>query len=144
MEIVHVTQEMVAEWAQLCCELWPDSSGCEMQAAFANGEHESEYLAKVDGAYVAFISLSVRRDYVEGTTGAGPVGYLEGIYVRPAHRRQGIAKQLVNFAKDWSVRQGCSMLASDCILANEESRRFHNSIGFAEASINVHFTMPLH
>jgi len=114
-----------------------------MLEAFSKGEYDNEYLYEADNALIAFISLSLRRDYVEGKVDSNPVGYLEAIYVEPEYRKRGIARELVSFAKIWSIEQGCSMLASGCELANEESRIFHNKIGFAEASINVHFTMSL-
>jgi aminoglycoside 6'-N-acetyltransferase I len=67
----------------------------------------------------------------------------EGIYVKPEYRRRGVAKELVEFAKRWSIERGCLMLASDCFLENTPSRSFHNKIGFKEVSVNVHFTMDL-
>jgi aminoglycoside 6'-N-acetyltransferase I len=79
---------------------------------------------------------------VEGTS-SSPVGYLEAIYVKPEFRNQGIAKKLVDFAKNWSIERGCSELASDCELDNEISRKFHNKIGFEEANTIVCFTMDL-
>lgn len=42
----------------------------------------------------AFIFLSIRSDYVEGST-SNPTGYVEGIYVKPEYRKLGIAKQLL-------------------------------------------------
>ena len=143
MNIIHVTKENAQAWAQLCCELWPDHTVTEMLAEFDDGAYQYEYLLEINNTYQAFVSLSIRHDYVEGKTESGPVGYLEGIYVRPEYRQKGAAKALVNFARTWSAERGCSMLASDCELWNEESRQFHNKVGFSEESVNVHFTMPL-
>lgn len=143
MDIIKVTDENAKMWAELCNELWPHNSVHEMLEAFNSGEYKNEYLCQIDGLYVAFLSLSVRSDYVEGKTDSKPVGYLEGIYVKPEYRKRGIAKALVEFAQKWVSEKGCSMLASDCELSNEDSRIFHNKIGFVEASINVHFKMEL-
>ena len=143
MRIVPVTNENKHEWAKLCNELWPHNPVDDMFEAFLCGELKHEYLCLVGNAAVAFISLSLRHDYVEGKTDQNPVGYLEGIYVKPEHRKQGIARGLVAFARQWAAGHGCTMFASDCELANNESRQFHNKMGFAEASINVHFAMPL-
>ena len=68
---------------------------------------------------------------------------MEGIYVKPGHRKNGIAKELVQYAKDWSKNHGCTELASDCELANEASRMFHTQIGFSEANRIICFTMSL-
>ena len=143
MEIVHVTNDNTKIWARLCNELWPNNSVDEMLAGFAANEYKNEYMLCLDGLEVAFISLSIRTDYVEGKADSKPVGYMEGIYVKPEYRRAGIARTLVSFAREWSAENGCSMLASDCELANEQSRLFHNKIGFTEVSTNVHFTMQL-
>lgn len=143
MAIVHVTSSNARLWAELCNDLWSHNSIEEMLIAFNNDEFPNEYLYQINNIPVAFLSLSIRNDYVEGKTDSNPVGYLEGIYVKPAYRKRGIAKELVDFAKKWSIEHGCTMLASDCELTNKESRLFHNKIGFVEANINVHFTMNL-
>ncbi len=143
MKISHVTNTNAKSWAELCNELWPHNSVIEMLKVFKNGEYKNEYLYQINDIYVAFLSLSIRNDYVEGKIDSNPVAYLEGIYVKPLYRRNGIARELVNFAKTWAVENGSSMIASDCELSNKESRIFHNSIGFDEANVNVHFTMKL-
>lgn len=143
MSIIKVTNDNSIVWAKLCNELWPYKSIKEMLYAFNNDEYQNEFLYQIDGIYVAFVSLSVRNDYVEGKADSRPVGYLEGIYVKPEFRKRGIARELITFAKKWTVECGCCMLASDCELTNEVSRLFHNKIGFVEANINVHFTMNI-
>jgi len=141
MNIVAVTDGNVQDWAVLCNELWPDNPVDEMMTAYANGEYTNEFLYQLDGVYAAFISLSLRHDYVEGKEDDNPVGYIEGIYVREAYRNRGIARELVSFARQWSSEQGCTMLASDCSLDNALSRLFHRHTGFLEVGINVHFKM---
>ena len=143
MDIIHVTSDTVKTWAVLCNELWPHNSIDEMLDEFARGEYNDEYLLRIDGEFAAFISLSIRNDYVEGKKDSNPVGYLEAIYVRAQYRKNGIARELIDFAKKWSIERGCTMLASDCELSNEGSRLFHNKIGFTETNINVHFTLDL-
>jgi aminoglycoside 6'-N-acetyltransferase I len=143
MKITRVTAVNSSEWAKLCNELWPHNTAEEMLQDFAAGEYQNEYLYQKDDKFVAFISLSIRTDYVEGKEDSNPVGYVEGIYVQPVYRKKGIAKELIDFAKSWAAKQGCSMLASDCELDNHESRAFHGKVGFAEKGINVHFGMRL-
>jgi len=140
--VVQVVQENESVWAGLCVALWHDRSREFFISERHNGEFSDEFLYMVGKEAVAFISLSVRRDYVEGTCST-PAGYLEGIYVKPEFRMQGIASKLVEFAKQWSSDKGCLEFASDCLIENEESRKFHNNIGFKEANICVHFTMDL-
>jgi len=140
--IIPVSKNNEQAWAALCVALWPDHSIDEVLQARAGGTLPNEFLYYIADEAVAFLSLSLRYDYVEGTD-TSPVGYLEGIYVKPGFQRKGIAKALVAFAKQWAKDNGCSELASDCELDNEASRLFHNQIGFAEANRIICFTMDL-
>jgi len=143
MNIIAVDDSNVQVWAALCNELWPHNPAGEMLEAYQSGELPNEFLVQLDSAFIGFLSLSLRRDYVEGKEDDNPVGYIEGLYIQAAYRRRGIARALIAFAKEWSAVRGCTMLASDCDLANEASRAFHNRAGFAEAGINVHFKMDI-
>jgi len=143
--IVPVSNDNVQEWAVLCDELWPEDDGdnsAEWIEEWKNSELPNEFLYYIDSEAAAFISLALRHDYVEGTS-SSPIGYLEGIYVKPNYRKRGIARELIEFTKKWALLQGCTELASDCELTNEESKLFHNQIGFEEANRIICFTMDL-
>ena len=103
-------------------------------------------LAFLDNIDVGMAQSTIRHDYVEGTDSGGAgskVGYLEGIFVRPEHRKKGIAKELVTECEKWAKQMGCKEFASDCKLENQDSYNFHLKIGFAEASRNIHFTKKI-
>ena len=140
--IVPVTSENEIEWAELCVALWPEESIDFMLSERAENKYSNEFLYIIKSKAVGLLSLSRRFDYVEGTE-SSPVGYLEGIYVMPEYRHKGIAKELVEYAKKWSLDNGCIELASDCEIENDVSRKFHTSIGFEEANTIVCFTMKL-
>jgi len=139
---IPVSKENENQWAELNTALWPDRTVDEALKERANGELPNEYLYFCGNEAVAFLSLSLRHDYVEGTD-SSPVGYIEGIYVKPEHRGKGIAKELVGFAMKWAKEKGCTELASDCELENEASCIFHGKIGFKEANRIICFTMSL-
>ena len=85
--------------------LWPGHSGEELAEEF--GELISDpkaavFLAFQAGQAVGFAQCQLRQDYVEGTD-SSPVGYLEGIYVREAHRGRGLARELVRHCEDLSL-----------------------------------------
>jgi len=81
---------------------------------------------------------SLRREYVNGASD-GLKGYLEAIYVLPEYRKSGIARELVKIVERWAGRHGCREMASDCLLENTDSYRFHLKIGFEETERNVFF-----
>jgi len=140
--IVSVTEENENAWAEMCIELWSDLTVTSVLRMFHDGLFRNEFLYFVNDQPVAFLSLSVRSDYVEGTD-SSPVGYIEGLYVKPEFRRRGIAEKLVDYAKEWSGKYGCTELASDCTIDNEVSQIFHKDIGFTEARKIVCFVMKL-
>lgn len=116
-------------------ELWPGSDfeeEFENYKTAINSENEICYLAKKREIYIAFIHVTIRKEYVEGAT-ESPVAYVEGVYVKPAYQRQGIAKKLIDQAEDWAKQRGITQLSSDTNITNLQSIHFHEKIGFVEA-----------
>lgn len=111
----------------------------EPDVRHALGSPEQAYIVCRDGAQaVGYVNVALRRDYVEGAD-SSPVGYLEAIYVDPAYRGRGIARELARRAEAWALERGCSEMGSDAELDNVDSQAFHARIGYAEANRNVHF-----
>ncbi len=134
------------EWLPLRVALWPDSA--------ADNDHDKRTLLSASERYrvltfvdengnaLGFAEASVRTDYVNGTH-SSPVAFLEGLYVRPANRGQGIARQLVAGVQEWAEAMGCTELASDALLDNQGSHAMHKALGFAETERVVYFLKPL-
>ena len=97
---------------------------------------------KIGERPAGFAQCQLRYDYVEGTE-TSPVGYLEGVFVDPAYRKQGHGRALVAACEDWARKQGCREFASDCELSNTQSLAFHLASGFREAGRIICFTKPL-
>jgi aminoglycoside 6'-N-acetyltransferase I len=96
-------------------------------------------LAKTDsGKAVGFAEAALRVDYVNGTD-SSPVAFLEGLYVAPGSRRAGVARALVAAVEQWARREGCSELASDCLLENIDAHEVHRALGFGETERVVYF-----
>ena len=77
---------------------------------------------------IAFAEASVRH-HVIGIE-SSPVGFLEGIYVDPQQRKNGIAERLISEVERWSKSRGCLVLGSDTDIENRESQAFHDALGF--------------
>ena len=105
-------------------------------------DSEAVFLAFDGEKPIGFSECSLRNDYVEGTHG-GTIGYLEGIYVLPEYRRQGIAKSLAAVCEKWAEEKGCKEFASDCQLSNTDSYHFHLGIGFEDAGRIICFVKKL-
>ena len=89
-----------------------------------------------------FVEVALRSDYVSGTE-TSPVGFLEGIFVRPEFRRRGVARTLVATAEQWASSVGCSEFASDAAIENAASHSLHAALGFVETERVVFFRKSL-
>lgn len=65
---------------------------------------------------------------------------LRSLYVRPDHRRSGLAGQLTEHFISWARGRGCAQALVDCYAANEPARRLYERHGFAAQSVrNVRY-----
>ena len=126
----------------LAVQLWPEEQFEAMREVLHGviGSPTQQLLvARASGGrIVAFATLSIRTDYVEGSD-SSPVGYLEGVFTEPDARAQGIGRALVAAGEAWAVAHGCSEMGSDAYLSNTASHAFHQAIGFSEAGRLVSF-----
>jgi len=131
-------------WVALRFELWPQcpADRHELEVEQLLPSDGVVVVADADGQLIGFAEVSVRRDHVEGTRSA-PVPYLEGWYVRAAHRGQGIGRRLLDFVEHWAISRGYGELASDAEIQNHQSIRLHRSLGFTEVGRSVHFVKKL-
>lgn len=139
--IRSVSREDWLEWLRLRKTLWPECPPemheQEMAVLSKGGESEVFVYQRKEGGLGGFIELSV-RDRVDGTFSAR-VGYIEGWYVDPDLRGQGIGRSLLQKAEAWTREHGLSELGSDAEIHNEASIRAHQALGFQETFRLVHF-----
>ncbi|WP_299429210.1 aminoglycoside 6'-N-acetyltransferase [uncultured Meiothermus sp.] len=119
--------------------LWPDSAGSfELEVAEIIGAaDQASFVAEHEQALIGFVEVSL-RPYAEGCD-SRPVGYLEGWYVAPQHRRSGVGRRLVETAEDWARAKGCTEMASDTELHNALSQQTHTRLGYQEVERMVCF-----
>jgi aminoglycoside 6'-N-acetyltransferase I len=146
MHYIEVTAQDCAEWVSLALALWPYETAQDMRDLFLKripSKKDKTMLCRDEkGNPVAFIDLSIREEYVEGSS-SSPVGYVEGIYVKPEYRLQGIARELLRLGEEWSRVHGCTEYGSDTEIENVESQAFHVRAGFEAAHTIVHFIKKL-
>lgn len=141
IQIMTVTKSNVRQVADLQHALWPEHALLDLIVAAQTAVQaaKSHYWLAMDGQKaVGFCEVTLRRDYVEGSD-TSPTGYLEGIYVLPNYRRQGIGTELVNAAAHWLRTQRVAAMGSDVALDNTVSQAFHEALGFEETARLVHY-----
>jgi aminoglycoside 6'-N-acetyltransferase I len=131
----------VDAWLALRTTLWPDGTPDahrrELLDTLARPSKLAAFGAFADGAIVGFAELSV-RDYVDGSD-ERPCGFLEGLYVVPAHRHTGVARALVAAGEAWLAGLGIRTIGSDALLDNDASIAMHGRLGFVEVERVVRF-----
>lgn len=142
-------------WLRLRSELWPghptDSLAREVDS-FLHGHglwrwgnqtlpFEVLVAEHSTAGVVGFVEASL-RPFADGCR-SSPVGYVEGWYVSPGHRRQGIGGALIRAAERWARANGCSEMASDAHVDNAVSQASHAALGYEEVRRLVHFHRAL-
>jgi aminoglycoside 6'-N-acetyltransferase I len=122
--------------------LWPQPEvehSREIAEILAEPDRYAAFLCGMpNGDYVGFAEAAIRSDYVNGCE-TSPVAFLEGIFVEPAQRRNGIARALCAAVEQWTRSRGCREFASDADLSNLVSHRMQGALGFAETERVVFF-----
>lgn len=142
MKIKTVNEQTLSIWASFASQVWRTNEQ-ELIEKFRNNKlpHEFLYFSSSEEP-IAWISLSLRHDYVEGCQN-GPTAYLEGIFIIPDYRSQGIGDKLLSFAISWAENSGISQPASDVEFDNQLSQNFRFKYGFREVGRTVHYVLEL-
>ena len=146
MEIHNVRREELEPWLRLRELLWPESSPEELRRErdelIEDSARNAILVATTDsGQVIGFVEAAI-REWAEGCS-TRPVGYIEGWYVLPEHRKLGIGRRLIEAAERWALSRGCTEMGSDVVLGNTVSELAHRAIGFTEVQRLVNFSKKL-
>jgi aminoglycoside 6'-N-acetyltransferase I len=127
-----------AEWLRLRLALWPRAKPEEQAAEIAQflaGQRFAELQAafvceREAGGLCGLVEVSI-HSHAPGCT-TDRIGYLEGWYVEPDARQQGLGRALVQAAEDWARAQGCQEMASDTNPEYPLSPAAHARLGYGE------------
>ena len=126
-----------SEWLRMRQSLWPnpdpDVQLTDMDVWLAQPDTTVLVVPRSGGAnagLAGFAEIGTRS--VAEWCETSPVAYLEGWYVDPDMRRQGVGAALVRAAEDWARAKGLHEFASDAQLANTVSQKAQVALGFTE------------
>lgn len=143
--VVRAREGDAERLARLAVLMWEDNGVQALKDEFLalmRRDDAQLFLKFVGEEAVGFAQCQLRHDYVEGAS-TSPVGYLEGVFVKAEHRRRGYARELLRECERWAREMGCKEFASDCEWDNEDSYRFHQTMGFEEANRIICFAKRL-
>jgi len=146
LSVRPVTESDLSEWFRLRQKLWdatsPDDHQEEMLDILDHPETQLVLVADAgNGMLAGFLEASI-RPFVEDCE-SDNVGYLEGWFVDPDHRRRGIGRALVESAESWARSRGATEMASDAEIGNDPSLSAHTKLGYEETSRLVHLRKEL-
>ena len=131
--------------AKMAVQMWDSHTVEELETEFTknlNSDNSAFFIKYENNMPIGFAQCGLRMDYVEGTK-SSPVGYLEGIFVKPEYQNKGYARELLSACENWAKSKGCIEFASDCELDNDKSLMFHMAMGFEEANRVICFRKSL-
>ena len=127
------------------CALWPHHTAAEheagMRAWLTRRDTAVVVCVRQGGGLCGFAEVSA-RPYADGCR-TSPVAFLEGWYVDPDFRGQGVGRALVEAIEAWTHERGFQELASDALVDNEPSQRAHERLGFIAVERAVRYRKPL-
>jgi aminoglycoside 6'-N-acetyltransferase I len=146
MQIERLNDWLCDAWIHMRSELWPDCTvehtRRDLEDFKANLNSMAVFVA-IDGSGKACGFVETRLRDVAESCETHPVGYLEGIYVSPECRGQGVGRKLAAAAERWAISRDCREMASDCLYDNEASVLFHQRIGYEVTGQLIHFRREL-
>ena len=135
------------EWLRMRMALWPssnsDTEAQEIAHFFASPPrpvlptlHAAFVCERPDAGLCGLVEVSI-HDTAPGCK-TDRIGYLEGWYVDPDCRGQGVGRELVRRAEAWAKSEGCLEMASDTDPGYPVSPAAHAALGYREAARYFH------
>lgn len=132
-------------WAEMRAQLWPDESPLAHAEAVGRMLHDNDvcgFIAETSRATgVGFAEVALRK-YANGCE-CQPVPFLEGIWVNPQFRRQGVGTRLLEHLGAFLIARGFREIGSDTHIDNHSSQAAHLGWGFFETERVVYFRKVL-
>lgn len=146
MRIRSIVPTDSAEWRRMRVSLWPEDAedhAEDIDDFFAVRDNASTVIVAEcdDGSLCGFVEVGL-RSYAEDCE-SSPVGYLEGWWVDPTQRLQGVGRALVSAAEAWVREQGLTEIASDTLLSNAVGEAAHRALGYDETARLICFRKSL-
>ena len=115
--------------------LWPESPSdhpVEIDRFFMQSDDSlATFVAEIESGSLCGLLEAGTRQYADGCV-SSPVGYIEGWWVDPEHRKKRVGAALVEAAENWARNLGLSEIASDADLHNTLSQNAHRALGYTE------------
>ena len=123
--------------ARLTGHLGYDVAPADVEASLSRilARTDQQFLvAEIDGRPVGWLHLGV-VEYIE----TGPFAVINGLVVDSGCRGQGIGRLLLEWAEEWSTRQGVSIVRLWSTTSRERAHRFYERLGYTKIKTQYSF-----
>lgn len=104
------------------------------------GKHAAVFVSQTGNDVTGFVHGMVR---FQPSFIVGPkVGYITHLYVAPAHRRGGVARQLVASVEEWFAARAIEVIQLQVLAGNRGGDEFWRSNGFLDESTQLEKALP--
>ena len=107
------------------CDGWSEN---QLKSAFESGRF-IVYSAKEGEEYTGFVSISTTIDDCD----------VETVFVKPEHRRRGVAKALIEHAQAQMVGQGIRKIFLEVRESNAPAKSLYSALGYKEISVRKNY-----
>lgn len=140
LTIREMTDGDRAVWLDMYEALFPGESRAGMNIEIdriLKSPKRAGYCAENSRGILGFAEYNL-REFANGCI-SQPVPFLEGIWVRPEARRNGVAAALISHLEEVARADGHTEFGSDVLMDNQVSLDVHNRLGFTETERVVYF-----
>lgn len=137
-EIVPLFEAMHAEMAQqgMLLHLSPEGARTWLDGIKGGLERFGHLaIAEADGQVVGFAHAVVKL--APEHLGGARIGHIAHVYVTPAHRRSGIARELVRSLHTWLGARQVSSIELQVVHRNEAGLAFWRSLGYGPELVQL-------
>jgi len=125
------TRGMLVEIPADGFELWARSfAGLLGRIAFV-------FVAEADGQVIGFVAGRIRVHPKH--FGGRQVGYFSDLFLSNTHRRQGIARRLMDAGRTWFAERGIERFELPVVAGDPEALAFHKSNGWKEDFVQLFY-----
>ena len=125
------------EYQRMRLALWPDCDDSDIDPWMARPDATTFLAVRADDTLCGFVEVGARS--IAEACETSPVGFLEGWYVDPDARGDGIGRALLAEAEEWARAQGYTEMGSDAELDNLTGHDAHRRCGYEEVGRVVQF-----
>jgi GNAT superfamily N-acetyltransferase len=101
-------------------------------------EDQRIFIAEADGRPVGWVHVAM-TDYIE----ADPFAIIAGLVVDRNHRRQGLARRLMEQAERWAIERGSLVMRLNSSTTRTGAHEFYEKIGYERIKTQYSFARAL-